>query len=157
MRVANKLTPETKSKTTETKPEYKSEQFQDKTLQLLVPNSKRLGGYTQIDPRSATRFRTGKYSDDACSCSARPEGTRRSFQNSTIKYSGTYQSQDHRPQVFSVLTRAKRLSRQKSTHPELLHGVDGSQTSTWQIKKICQGNGLHTPSGLHNVDESQNE
>ena len=24
-----------------------SEQFQDKTLQLLVPNSKRLGGYTQ--------------------------------------------------------------------------------------------------------------
>ena len=46
MRVANKLTPETKSKTTETKPEYKSEQFQDKTLQLLVPNSKRLRGYT---------------------------------------------------------------------------------------------------------------
>ena len=25
-----------------------SEQFQDKTLQLLVPNSKRLGGYTHI-------------------------------------------------------------------------------------------------------------
>ena len=54
MRIANELTPETKSKTTETKPEYKSEQFQDKTLQLLVPNSKRLGGYTQMDPRSAT-------------------------------------------------------------------------------------------------------
>ena len=31
---------------TETKPEHKSEQIQDKTLQLLVPNSKRLGGYT---------------------------------------------------------------------------------------------------------------
>ena len=46
MRVANELTSETKSKTTETKPEHTSEQFQDKTLQLLVPNSKRLGGYT---------------------------------------------------------------------------------------------------------------
>ena len=46
MRVANKLTPETKSKTTETKPEHRPEQFQDKTLQLLVPNSKRLEGYT---------------------------------------------------------------------------------------------------------------
>ena len=42
MRVAKKLTPESKSKTTETKPEHKSEQLQDKTLQLLVPNSKRL-------------------------------------------------------------------------------------------------------------------
>ena len=26
-----------------------TEQFQDKILQLLVPNSKRLGGYTQMD------------------------------------------------------------------------------------------------------------
>ena len=49
MRVANKLTPEPKSKPTETKPEHKSEQFQDKTLQLFVPKSKRLGGYTQMD------------------------------------------------------------------------------------------------------------
>ena len=49
MRVANKLTPKPKSKTTETKPEHKSEQFQDKNLQLFVPNSKRLGGYTQMD------------------------------------------------------------------------------------------------------------
>ena len=48
MRVANKLTPEQKSKTIETKLEHKSERFQDKTLQLLVPNSKRLGGYTQM-------------------------------------------------------------------------------------------------------------
>ena len=48
MRVANKLTPKPESKTTETKPEHKSEQLQDKTLQLLVPNSKRLGGYTRI-------------------------------------------------------------------------------------------------------------
>ena len=46
MRVANKLTPKTKSKATETKPEHRPQQFQDKTLQLLVPNSKRLGGYT---------------------------------------------------------------------------------------------------------------
>ena len=28
-------------------------------------------------------------------------------------------TRDHRSQVFSVLTRAKRLSRQRSTHPEL--------------------------------------
>ena len=49
MRVANKLTPEPKRKMTETKPGHKSDQFQDKTLQLLVPNSKRLGGYTQMD------------------------------------------------------------------------------------------------------------
>ena len=31
---------------TETKPGLRPEKFQDKTLQLLVPNSKRLGGYT---------------------------------------------------------------------------------------------------------------
>ena len=49
MRVANKLTPEPKSKATKTKSEHKSEQFQDKTLQLFVPNSKRLGGCTQMD------------------------------------------------------------------------------------------------------------
>ena len=29
--------------------------------------------------RSATRFRSRKHSDDACSCSTRPEGTRRGF------------------------------------------------------------------------------
>ena len=46
MRVANELTPKTKSKMTETKPGHRPEQFQDKTLQLLAPNSKRLGGYT---------------------------------------------------------------------------------------------------------------
>ena len=60
MRVANKLTPEPKSKMTETKPEHKSEQFQDKTLQLLVLNSKRLGGYTQkytVSLRKALRRR----------------------------------------------------------------------------------------------------
>ena len=148
MRVANKLIPDTKSKTTETKHEYKSEQFQDKTLQLLVPNSKRFGGYTQIDPRSATWFRTRKYSGNACSCSARPKGTRRSFQNSTIKYSGTYQSQDHRPQAVLVLTRAKRLSRQKSTHPELLHGADGSRTSTRQQQQQQQQQSLYVPNKL---------
>ena len=58
MRVANKLTPEPKSKTTETKPKHKSEQFQDKTLQLLVPNSKRLGGYTQMDVLFSLKKRT---------------------------------------------------------------------------------------------------
>ena len=88
MRVANKLTPEPKSKMTETKPEHKLEQFQDKALQLLVPNSKRLEGYTQKIPRSATWFRSRKHSDDACSCSTRLEGTRQGFQNSTMKCSG---------------------------------------------------------------------
>ena len=73
MRVANKLTPKPKSKTTKTKHEHKSEQFQDKTLQPLVPNSKRLKGYTQKIPKSATRFRSRKHSDDACSCSTRLE------------------------------------------------------------------------------------
>ena len=90
MRVANELTPETKSKTTETKPEHRSEQFQDKTLQLLVPNSKRIGGYTQKIPRSTTWFHSGKHSDDACTYSAGHEGTRRGFQNSTMKYSEAF-------------------------------------------------------------------
>ena len=31
--------------------------------------------------RSATRFRSRKHSDDACSCSTRPKGTRRGFQS----------------------------------------------------------------------------
>ena len=51
MRVANKLTPEPKSKTIENKPEHKSEQFQDKTLQLLVPNSKEARGLHSEDPK----------------------------------------------------------------------------------------------------------
>ena len=38
--------------------------------------------------QSATRFRSRKHSDDACSCSARPKGTRRGFQSSTMKCSG---------------------------------------------------------------------
>ena len=45
MRVANKLTPEPKNKMT--KPGHGLGKIQVKTLQLLVPNSKRLGGYTQ--------------------------------------------------------------------------------------------------------------
>ena len=45
MRVAYKLTPDSKSKTT--KPEHGSGKIQVKTLQLLVPKSKRLGGYTK--------------------------------------------------------------------------------------------------------------
>ena len=76
MRVANKLTPEPKSKTTETKPEHKLEQFQDKTLQLLVPNSKRLEGYTQKILRSATWFRSRKHLNNAYSCSTRLEGNK---------------------------------------------------------------------------------
>ena len=78
-----------------------SEQFQDMTLQLLVPNSKRLGAtpswmrfflqkgthHSKI-LESATWFRSEKYSDDACFYSARPEGTRRGFQSSTMKCSG---------------------------------------------------------------------
>ena len=44
MRVANKLTPEPKKMT---KPGHGLGKIQVKTLQLLVPNSKRLGGYTE--------------------------------------------------------------------------------------------------------------
>ena len=65
MRVANKLTPETKSKMTETKPEHKSEQFQDKTLQLLVSNSKRLRGYTQMDVLFLQKAQTTRRSQEA--------------------------------------------------------------------------------------------
>ena len=46
MRVTNKLTPGPKSKMT--KPEHGSGKIQVKTLQLLVPNSKRLRGYIQM-------------------------------------------------------------------------------------------------------------
>ena len=51
MRVANKLTPGPKNKTT--KPGHGSGKNQVKTLQLLVPKSKRLGGYTE-DTREST-------------------------------------------------------------------------------------------------------
>ena len=44
--------------------------------------------------------------------------------------------------------------KQKSRKEE---AEDESQTSTRQIKKVCQDNDLQTPSGLHNADESQNK
>ena len=46
--------------------------------------------------RSATRCRSRKHSDDACSCSTRLEGTGRGFQNSTMKCSGACQYGTHR-------------------------------------------------------------
>ena len=46
--------------------------------------------------RSATRFRSRKHSDDARSCSTRLEGTRRGFQNSTMKCSGACRCGTHR-------------------------------------------------------------
>ena len=46
--------------------------------------------------RSATRFRSRKHSDDACSCSTRLEGTRRGFQNSTMKCSAACRYGTHR-------------------------------------------------------------
>ena len=85
-----------------------TEQFQDKILQLLVPNSKRLGGYTQMDElfsksthhskiqRSATWFHSRKHSGDACSCSAGPGGTRQGFRSSTMKCSGACRCGTHR-------------------------------------------------------------
>ena len=45
--------------------------------------------------RSATRFHSRKHSDDACSYSARSEGTRRGFQSSTMKCSGAYRCGTH--------------------------------------------------------------
>ena len=85
-----------------------SGRLQEKTLKLLVPNSKRLGGYIHMGvlffkkgthhtkiSRSATRFQSRKHSDDACSCSTRLEGTSRGFQNSTMKCSGACQCGTH--------------------------------------------------------------
>ena len=46
--------------------------------------------------RSATRFRSRKHSDNACFYLARPEGTRQSFQNSTMKCSGACRCGTHR-------------------------------------------------------------
>ena len=45
--------------------------------------------------QSATRFRSRKHSDDACSCSARPKRTRRGFQSSTMKCSGACRCGSH--------------------------------------------------------------
>ena len=42
-----------------------SEQFQDKTLQLLVPNSKRLGGYTQMEVLFSKKVHTTRRSHEA--------------------------------------------------------------------------------------------
>ena len=46
--------------------------------------------------RSATRFCSRKHTDDTCSCSTRLEGTRRGFQNSTMKCSGACRYGTHR-------------------------------------------------------------
>ena len=46
-------------------------------------------------PESTTWFYSTKHSDDACFYSARPEGTRRSFQSSTMKCSGACRCGTH--------------------------------------------------------------
>ena len=46
MRIANKLEPEIKSKQPKLSLGIDQSNIMSKTLQLLVPNSKRLGGYT---------------------------------------------------------------------------------------------------------------
>ena len=51
MRVANKLTPEPKRKMTKNKPKHKSEQFQDKTLQLKR-SQEALHGFAQESTRT---------------------------------------------------------------------------------------------------------
>ena len=45
--------------------------------------------------RSATRFRSRKHPDDACSCLARPERIRQGFQSSTMKCSGACRCGTH--------------------------------------------------------------
>ena len=45
--------------------------------------------------QSATWFRSRKHPNDACSCSARPERTRRGFQSSTMKCSGACRCGTH--------------------------------------------------------------
>ena len=60
---------------------------------------------------SATWFRSRKHSDNACSCSARSEGTRRRFQSSTMKCSGACRCGTHgiprkegwRPSLIRIL------------------------------------------------------
>ena len=78
MRVANKLTPEPKSKMTETKPKHKLEQFQDKTLQLLVPNSKRLGATLRRSQEALHGFaqESTQMTLDSCSTRLRENKTR---------------------------------------------------------------------------------
>ena len=76
---------------------------QEKTLQLLVPKSKRLGGYTQMDvlfsskkhkpledPKKRYTISLSKALRRRLYLSTGPEGARRGFQNSTIKCSGAY-------------------------------------------------------------------
>ena len=46
-------------------------------------------------PRSATWFHSRNHSNDACSCSARPEATRWGFQSSTMKCSGACRCGTH--------------------------------------------------------------
>ena len=46
MRVANKLTPEIKSKRLKLSLGIDQSNIKSRTLQLLIPNSKRLGAYT---------------------------------------------------------------------------------------------------------------
>ena len=53
MRVANKLTPEKKSKRLKLSLGIDQSNIKIRTLQLVVPNSKRLGGYTGRYPRKA--------------------------------------------------------------------------------------------------------
>ena len=53
MRVANKLTPEIKSKRLKLSLGIDQSNIKSKTLQLLVPNSKRLEGYTEDTRESA--------------------------------------------------------------------------------------------------------
>ena len=69
--------------------------------------------------QSATRFRSRKHSDDACSCSARPERTRRGFQSSTMKCSracrcGTH-GIPHKEERRSSLTRILPFNPSSST------------------------------------------
>ena len=52
MKVANELTPKTKSKTTETKPEHRPQQFQDKTPSYLFQIARGSGATLEI-PKNA--------------------------------------------------------------------------------------------------------
>ena len=132
-------------------PEHRSEQFQGKTLQLLVPNSKRLRGYTQIDPRSATWFRTGKYSGNACSCS---ETWRNKKKFLELHHEELRDLSISRSPVLSLNKNTKSAKTMIYTELFTSHKWKARQArqSARQIKKVCQDNNPHIPSCLQDKD-----
>ena len=110
MRVANKLTPETKNKTT--KPGHGLEKNQVKTLQLLVPKSKRLEGYTEDTRESAP----------SCLC-----GTDRSQASALVVYVA-------KTKARQALDRSRKVVNTKITCKVVYIAKTKARQSTRQVK-----------------------